>query len=184
MLILAYRYIFDSEATRNCHNEEGYFKTGDIARKEGDHYFIMGRASVDIIKSGGYKISALDIERECLGLPYIEEVICIGVEDEEFGQRVAAAVKLREDQNIYASGPNKAGRKLTIDGIRNDLRGRLAGYKLPTLLRVLDSELPKTASGKVQKKLLGPQLFPHPGWERVPEIQVWRNRTAEIMAKL
>lgn len=172
------------EATANAHNEEGYFKTGDIARREGDNYFIMGRASVDIIKSGGYKISALDIERECLGLPYIEEVMCVGVEDDEFGQRVAAAVKLREDQDIYACQPNQEGRHLTIDDLRRDLRGRLAGYKLPTLLRVLQEELPKTASGKVQKKLLGPQLFPCPGWERVSEIQAWRNSKLEAKAKL
>jgi malonyl-CoA/methylmalonyl-CoA synthetase len=141
---------------------------------------MLNIASVDIIKSGGYKISALDIERECLGLPYVEEVMCVGVEDDEFGQRVAAAIKLREDQNIYSVG----GKELTIDGLRNDLRGRLAGYKLPTLLRILDTELPKTASGKVQKKLLGPRLFPCPGWQTTPEIQIWRNSKPEVMAKL
>jgi malonyl-CoA/methylmalonyl-CoA synthetase len=182
------RYVADPEATRDCHDEEGYFKTGDIARIEGGNYFIMGRASVDIIKSGGYKISALDIERECLGLPYVEEVMCIGVEDEEFGQRVAAAVKLRHDQDIYdfriSPDGSQFGRRLTIHDLRRDLRGRLAGYKLPTLLRVLDSELPKTASGKVQKKMLGPQLFPYPGWDRHPEIQVWINSKVEFIAKL
>lgn len=172
------------EATRNAHDEDGYFKTGDIARREDDNYFIMGRASVDIIKSGGYKISALDIERECLGLPYVEEVMCVGVEDEEFGQRVAAAMKLREDQSSYACRSNQDGRQLTIDDLRRDLRGRLAGYKLPTLLRVLDAELPKTASGKVQKKLSGHQLFPSPGWENLPEIQAWRNPKVKVMAKL
>ena len=183
-LMLLDRYVFDVEATVNAHDEEGYFKTGDIARREGDNYFIMGRASVDIIKSGGYKISALDIERECLGLPYVEEVMCVGVEDDEFGQRVAAAVKLREDQDIYSCQSNQEGRQLTINDLRRDLRGRLAGYKLPTLLRVLQDELPKTASGKVQKKLLGPQLFPCPGWESVKEIQAWRNPKLEAMAKL
>ena len=172
--------MFDIEATKNAHDEKGYFKTGDIARREGDNYFIMGRASVDIIKSGGYKISALDIERECLGLPYIEEVMCVGVEDDEFGQRVAAAVKLREDQNVYTF---RDGKRLTIDDLRRDLRSRLAGYKLPTMLRVLDSELPKTASGKVQKKALGPKLFPK-DWGRVHEIQAWRNPQVGVMAKL
>jgi malonyl-CoA/methylmalonyl-CoA synthetase len=144
----------------------------------------MGRASVDIIKSGGYKLSALDIERECLGLPYVEEVMCIGVEDEEFGQRVAAAVKLRDDQNTYASDLSKGGKQLTIDNLRKDLRERLAGYKLPTILRVLDAEIPKTGTGKVQKKLLGPKLFPDPGWDNMPEIQVWRKDKIEIRAKL
>lgn len=50
-----------------------------------------------VIKSGGYKISALDIEREILGLPYVSEVMVVGVDDDEFGQRVAAAVVLHED---------------------------------------------------------------------------------------
>lgn len=110
--------------------------------------------------------------------------MCIGVEDEEFGQRVAAAVKLRQDQDIYAPSPNQVGIQLTIDDLRRDLRSRLAGYKLPTILRVLGDELPKTATGKVQKKLLGPQLFPNPGWHRDPAIQTWRNSKVEIMAKL
>lgn len=144
----------------------------------------MGRESVDIIKSGGYKISALDIERECLGLPYVEEVMCIGVDDDEFGQRVAAAIKLREDQDLYALSHSDAGRQLTIEDLRRDLRSRLAGYKLPTMLRVLDAELPKTASGKVQKKLLSPQLFPCPGWQSHPAIQIWRSSKVEFVAKL
>lgn len=91
----------------------GFFKTGDIARREGPYYFIMGRASIDsrynsmrisisitnseVLKSGGYKISALDIERELLGLDYVSEVMVVGVEDEEFGQRVAAAIVLKGD---------------------------------------------------------------------------------------
>lgn len=50
-----------------------------------------------VIKSGGYKISALDIEREILGLDYVSEVMVVGVEDEEFGQRVAAAIVLQPD---------------------------------------------------------------------------------------
>ena len=60
--------------------------------------FITGRASVDILKSGGYKISALDIERELLSLPYIAEAMVVGVPDDEFGQRVAAVITLRNDE--------------------------------------------------------------------------------------
>lgn len=109
-----------------------------------------GRASLDIIKSGGYKISALDIERELLSLPYISEAMVVGVADLEFGQRVAALTNLRGDQNTYSSG--SGGRQLTIDNLRKGLRSRLAGYKMPTILRILDGELPKGQSGKVQKE--------------------------------
>jgi malonyl-CoA/methylmalonyl-CoA synthetase len=92
------RYLFDDDATAKAHDSEGFFKTGNIARREGHHYFILGRASLDIIKTGGYKISALDIERECLALPYVEEVMVVGVEDEELGSallRSSAFVKTR-----------------------------------------------------------------------------------------
>ncbi len=50
-----------------------------------------------VIKSGGYKLSALDIEREILGLDYVSEVMVVGVDDEEFGQRVAAAIVLKPE---------------------------------------------------------------------------------------
>lgn len=167
------RYLFDEKATADAHDAEGYFKTGDIARREGKYYFILGRASIDIIKSGGYKISALDIEREILGLDYVSEVMVVGVEDEEFGQRVAATVSLKQDQ--------KTTRKsLTIAELREDLRSKMAGYKMPTVLRVVQGELPKSGTGKVQKKILGPQFFP-PNYRQLPEVQVWSR---ENKAKL
>ncbi|KAL4888900.1 hypothetical protein BDV59DRAFT_196125 [Aspergillus ambiguus] len=105
------KYLNDEKATKGAHDQHGFFKTGDIARKEGNYYFILGRASLDIIKSGGYKISALDIEREILGLTYVSEVIVVGVEDEEFGQRVGAIVSLKDSY----------GKVLTLSALRRDL---------------------------------------------------------------
>ncbi|OAP61661.1 hypothetical protein AYL99_03864 [Fonsecaea erecta] len=171
-------YLSDEAATRATHDAQGFYKTGDIARREGKYYFILGRASVDILKSGGYKISALDVERECLGLPYVNEVMVVGVDDPEWGQRVAAAVTLREDQSTYSyrgsSGGNSGSRALTLAQLRSDLAGKLARYKLPTLLRVVDGELPKNATGKVAKKVSGPMLFPA-NYAQIPEVQVWSN---------
>ncbi|KAL3486782.1 hypothetical protein BJX62DRAFT_246549 [Aspergillus germanicus] len=159
------KYLNDEAATASAHDSEGYFITGDIARREGSNYFILGRASIDIIKSGGYKLSALDIEREILGLDYISEVMVVGIEDEEFGQRVAAAVMLKE-------GMLKGG--LSLGRLRSDLRERLAGYKMPTVLRVLEGEIPKSGTGKVQKKILGPRYF-REGYRRDPVVQVWER---------
>lgn len=174
------KYLRDPEATAKAHNAEGYFKTGDIARREGNHHFIVGRASQDIIKSGGYKISALDIERELLALPYIAEAIVVGVQDEEFGQRAGAILTLHPE----AFGGQGSGGGLTIEGLRGDLRTRLAGYKMPTLLRIVEGELPKTATGKILKKVLGKKYF-HEGYERISEVQVWRARAkSEKRAKL
>ncbi|KAL2867250.1 uncharacterized protein BJX67DRAFT_381264 [Aspergillus lucknowensis] len=158
------KYLHDERATAAAHDAEGYFITGDIARREGDNYFILGRASIDIIKSGGYKLSALDIEREILGLEYIGEVMVVGVDDDEYGQRVAAAVTLKD----HESG-------LSLDKLRHDLRDRLAGYKMPTVLRVVEGEIPKSGTGKVQKKILGPKYFGKEyKWD--PEVQVWERK--------
>ncbi|KAL1877313.1 hypothetical protein Plec18167_005003 [Paecilomyces lecythidis] len=161
------KYVFDEKATKDAHDADGYFKTGDIARREGKYYFILGRASIDIIKSGGYKISALDIEREIMGLDYISEVMVVGVNDEEFGQRVAAAISLKRNQK-------SAGKALTLTELREDLRSKLSRYKMPTILRVVDGELPKSVTGKVQKKVLGPLFFPQ-NYRDLREVQVWRK---------
>jgi malonyl-CoA/methylmalonyl-CoA synthetase len=138
-------------------------------RREGRYWFILGRASLDIIKSGGYKISALDVEREILSLPYVSEVIVVAVADEEFGQRVGAILTLRQTQNSDSA--------LTLSGLRSDLRDRLVGYKMPTLLRIVD-ELPKTSNGKVLKKVLGPKYY-HADFRRDPNVQVW-DKTSKL----
>ncbi|KAK0257973.1 hypothetical protein LTR35_007447 [Friedmanniomyces endolithicus] len=167
------KYIFDPEATAAAHTEDGYYRTGDIARRQGEHYWIMGRASVDIIKSGGYKISALDIEREILSLPYVAEVMVVGVSDEEFGERVASVVCLKDARDVESPVVD-----LTIERLRQDLRARLAGYKMPTMLRVIEAELPKSGTGKVVKKVLGPQFFPS-DYSKLPEVQVWSPKGKE-----
>jgi malonyl-CoA/methylmalonyl-CoA synthetase len=96
-----------------------------------------------------------------LGLDYISEAMVVGIEDEEFGQRVAAAVVLREDLRS----------DLTIDDLRTDLRSALAGYKMPTLLRVV-KEIRKNATGKVIKKVLVGELFPLEGHK---DVQRWNS---------
>ncbi len=131
-----------------------------------------------VLKSGGYKISALDIEREILGLEYVAEVMVVGVEDEEFGQRVAAAVVLRPGVSLllHARKPSanmmQARTTLNLEILRSDLREMLVGYKMPTMLRVVH-EIPKSPTGKVVKKVLGPELFPLQGHA---EVQIWKSK--------
>ncbi|KAF2719385.1 acetyl-CoA synthetase-like protein [Polychaeton citri CBS 116435] len=171
------RYAFDPIATAKAHTIDGYYRTGDIACKEfvnGEAYYkILGRASVDIIKSGGYKISALDVEREMLGLPYVAEVMVVGVPDEEFGERVAAVVILKTDFL----------QDLSIERLRHDLRSGLAGYKLPTLIRIAEDELPKSGTGKVVKRTLGPHYFPE-DYRSLQEVQVWNPEGKHLKLKL
>jgi acyl-CoA synthetase (AMP-forming)/AMP-acid ligase II len=97
----------------------------------------------------------------------------VGVEDEEFGQRVAATISLKTDQKTTR-------KELTLAELRNDLRVKLTGYKIPTVLRVIKGELPKSGTGKVQKKILGPRFFPS-NYRDIPEIQVWSK---ELRARL
>jgi malonyl-CoA/methylmalonyl-CoA synthetase len=103
-----------------------------------------------------------------MALPYVSEVAVMGVEDIEFGQRVAAAIVLQPEsraQTVMAS-------EFTIDRLREDLTRTLARYKMPTLMRIVEGELPKSATGKVSKKVLCPQLFP-PAYLEVSTVQVW-----------
>jgi malonyl-CoA/methylmalonyl-CoA synthetase len=179
------KYLHDPQATANAHDADGYFKSGDVARREGKYYFIVGRASVDIIKSGGYKISALDIERELLALPYLGEAMVVGVPDDEFGQRVGAVVSLRDDevaQEFYRQN-ERSPHSLKLDDLRADVRSRLAGYKMPTLLRVIQGEVPKSGTGKVVKKVLGPQYFPA-NYLEDKDVQVWSSKKSARSSKL
>ncbi|ORY06112.1 AMP-dependent synthetase and ligase [Basidiobolus meristosporus CBS 931.73] len=132
------------EATRETFDQDRWFKTGDIGCITTDGYYkILGRASTDIIKSGGYKISALEIEREILDYPGILDCAVVGPEDEEWGQKVAAVVLVEEDQNIE------------LQALRDWASSRLAKYKLPSLLHVYKGgSLPRNVMGKVNKKQL------------------------------
>ena len=168
------KYIWDPQATAKAHTPDGYYRTGDIAKKEGDYYWILGRASIDIIKSGGYKLSALDIEREILGLDYAAEAMIVGVPDLEFGERVAAAVVLKDAKDQKQEPVTK----LTLDRLRQDLRARLAGYKMPTILRTIEGELPKSGTGKVVKKVLGPQFFPK-NYLDLGEVEAWTPKEVQ-----
>lgn len=117
---------------------DGWFCTGDVAVVEDGYWRIMGRQSIDIIKTGGYKVSALEIEEVLRGHPAIAEVAVVGLEDPEWGERVAAAVIPRP------------GEGLTLKQLRAWGKERLAAYKVPSLLHLLD-ELPRNAMGKVTK---------------------------------
>ena len=117
--------------------EDGWFRTGDMAVLERGYYRIMGRLSVDIIKSGGYKLSALEIEAALLEHPLIAECAVIGLPDDTWGEAVSAAVVLK-------SGT------LELTALREWCKGRLSVYKIPQRLQVV-SELPRNAMGKVTK---------------------------------
>ena len=88
------------EATAKEFTDDGWFKTGDTAQFHEQSFKILGRSSVDIIKSGGYKISALHVERLLLGHPDISDVAVLGLEDPVWGQKVAAVIVLTPDADF------------------------------------------------------------------------------------
>ncbi|HET9371203.1 MAG TPA: acyl-CoA synthetase [Vicinamibacterales bacterium] len=117
---------------------EGWFRTGDIAEIDGGAYRILGRASVDIIKTGGFKVSALEIEDAIRAHPAVADCAVVGVADDEWGERVSACVQLA------------LGSALSLDDLQRFVTPRLAPYKIPRALRAVEA-LPRNAMGKVIK---------------------------------
>jgi acyl-CoA synthetase (AMP-forming)/AMP-acid ligase II len=137
------------EATQAAFRD-GWFMTGDVATRDPDGYVrILGRRSVDIIKSGGFKISAREIEEVLAEHPAVAEVAVVGLADATWGQRIAAAV-------LPVPGHQLADRRMQLALFRELSRfasARMADYKKPRVLAVV-TELPRNALGKIQKAQL------------------------------
>lgn len=131
------------EATAAAFSDGRWFRTGDVAVRQQGVYRILGRQSVDIIKTGGEKVSALEIEEVLLGHRDVSECAVVGLEDPEWGQRVVAAVVSEESMDP--------------EGLREWCRRHLAPAKVPKEFVAVDS-LPRNAMGKVNKPALVEQL--------------------------
>ena len=132
-------YLRLPEATAAAWTDDGWFRTGDAAvvDEQGWHR-VVGRMSVDMIKSGGYRIGAGEVEAVLLGHPAVREAAVVGEPDDDLGQRIVAY--------LVGDGIDPAG---VIDFVA----ARLSVHKRPREVRVVES-LPRNAMGKVQKKLL------------------------------
>lgn len=133
-------YLHRPEATAAAWTSDGWFRTGDLAvlDEQGFHR-IVGRESTDLIKSGGYRIGAGEVETALLRHPAVREAAVVGEPDDDLGQRVVA----------YVVGP-----ELGLVDLSAYVAESLSVHKRPREVRVVD-ELPRNAMGKVQKKLLG-----------------------------
>merc|ERR1711874_682497 len=139
------QYYNKPEATQKEFTRDGWFKTGDTSQLVDGVFKILGRTSVDIIKSGGYKISALDVERVLLTHPDIQDVSVVGLDDPVWGQVVAAV--------IVTTDPD-----LTLARLREWGKDQMSSYSLPTRLIIVD-KLPRNVMGKVNKKELAKEMF-------------------------
>lgn len=120
---------------------DGWFRTGDTVSFSENKFRILGRTSIDIIKTAGYKVSALQVESAILENPAVSDVAVLGVANENMGEIIVAAVVFKPDS------------KLTLSEIKNYAGKKLAPYQLPRKLIVLD-ELPRNTMGKLDKKLI------------------------------
>ena len=126
------------QATAAAFTSDGWFKTGDVGIYKNGYYRLLGRTSVDIIKSGGYKISALEIEEVIRRFPGIKDCAVVGIEDEEWGQIIGAALICTPSS-------------IDVDQLITWSKDYLPAYKLPRRFIYLD-DLPKNTIGKVTKK--------------------------------
>jgi len=124
--------------TEAAFTTDGWFITGDQAVVEAGAYRILGRSSVDILKTGGEKISALEIEGVMLTHPGVRECAVVGVPDVDWGDRVCAVI-VSEDKD-----------HLSTDELRTFAKKRLAPYKVPKEILIVP-ELPRNTMGKVTK---------------------------------
>lgn len=134
-------YYNKSVITDESFTLDGYFKTGDICQfsNEKQSFKILGRKSVDIIKSGGYKISALEIETHLLTHPSIKDCAVFGMADETWGEIVCAIISLKADVTLNHEELKEWARKIIPE------------YQIPKNVKFVDA-IPRNAMGKVNKK--------------------------------
>lgn len=131
-------YLNLPEATAAALGEDGWYRTGDVAVVDGGGmHRIVGRESVDLIKSGGYRVGAGEIETALLGHEGVAEVAVVGVPDDDLGQRIVAFVVGSAEPEVLIQF----------------VAGQLSAHKRPREVRIVDA-LPRNAMGKVMKKEL------------------------------
>ncbi|MCW7943507.1 acyl-CoA synthetase [Streptomyces hygroscopicus] len=137
-------YLNRPEATAAAFTADGWFRTGDMAVREADGYVrIVGRKATDLIKSGGYKIGAGEIENALLEHPGVREAAVTGEPDEDLGERIVAWVV-----------PTDPGAPPGAEELADHVARRLAPHKRPRVVRHLDA-LPRNEMGKIMKRALG-----------------------------
>jgi malonyl-CoA/methylmalonyl-CoA synthetase len=122
---------------------DGWFRTGDVAVHDADGYRLLGRSSVDIIKTGGEKVSALEIEEAYRTHPAVADCAVVGVADADWGERVCMALVARSDSPVDPAALRSWGKQ------------RMAAYKVPSRFTVV-ADLPRNALGKVVKSEVTP----------------------------
>ncbi len=139
-------YWNDPDASREV-LERGWLKTGDLAHRDHDGYIYIDGRRTEMIKSGAHRISPLEVEEVIAEIEGVEEVACAGIADEMLGQVIKAVIVPR------------SGTRLTARDVQRHCHERLPPHKIPRQV-AFAKELPRTASGKVKRFLLGDCDYP------------------------
>ncbi|WP_329470681.1 acyl-CoA synthetase [Streptomyces sp. NBC_01723] len=136
-------YLNRPDATAAAFTGDGFFRTGDMAVRDPDGYVrIVGRKATDLIKSGGYKIGAGEIENALLEHAGVREAAVTGEPDPDLGERIVAWIV-----------PADPGAPPALETLADHVAARLAPHKRPRVVRYLDA-LPRNDMGKIMKRAL------------------------------
>ena len=134
-------YWKNEDATKECMNAQGWFKSGDMGKFEGPFLFIVDRIK-DMVIRGGENIACPEVENAIYDHPDVLEASVFGIPDERLGEILCSAIFLRD------------GSDLDKDSLTEFLSNKLAAFKIPVVVKFLDSNLPLVASGKFDKPAL------------------------------
>ena len=134
-------YWKNPEATKECMNDDGWFRSGDLGKFEGPFLYILDRVK-DIVIRGGENIACPEVEGAIYEHDDILEACVFGIPDERLGEILCAAIYLRNES------------KLTIDELQSFLSTRLAAFKIPVNIQFMKTNLPRVGSGKFDKPSL------------------------------
>jgi len=141
-------YWNDSEDTALAFRN-GMFRTGDIGYQDSDGYFYILDRMKDMIVTGGENVYSGEVEAVIYKHPSVREVAVFGIPDRQWGELVMACVAL------------KLGRALSVNDLTSHCRQFLANYKIPRRVEFSDTELPKSGSGKILKRILRERFWTH-----------------------
>ena len=145
-------YFDNPEATAEAHTDDGWFRTGDVAAIDDDGFYsIVGRVK-DVIRTGGETVAPVEVELALADHPALVDVAVVGIPDAQWGEVVCAAVVVRDG----ADAPD-------VEALRRHVGERLARFKHPRMVVVLDV-VPRTpATRQVQRRLIIEQITSNPG---------------------
>jgi long-chain acyl-CoA synthetase len=139
-----FEYLGEPEKTAQAHTEPGFFTLGDVGHLDADGYLYLSDRKIDMIISGGVNIYPAEIEGVLMAHPAVTDVAVFGVPNEEFGEEVKAAVQLT---------PGTEWSDALAADLQHYARQRLAGYKVPRSVDVVDA-MPRSEAGKLLKRQL------------------------------